>query len=135
MNDEPKEKQKSISIWWSLGFAAFLSFVLVFIVINIIPQTEYVNVSIGGVVSDVSWDYSYARVDFQDGRYIYFHGSPNAACDMWVFSLIESNTTYTFFYHEEEVYGEGNEVHYFTGNVLNKILHAGDQGTPERQKP
>jgi len=54
---------------------------------------------------------------------------------MWVFSLIEYNTSYTFFYHEEEVYGEGNEVHYFTGNVLNKILHSGDQGTLESQKP
>jgi len=75
-----------------------------------------------GVVSKVTFLGDCNLIDFEDGSFLYLHGSPNEKYDLYeIDTLLAVGVNYTFNYHHECVMSDGNEVWYHEGNVIDRI--------------
>jgi len=75
-----------------------------------------------GIVSKVEFLGDCNLIDFEDGSFLYLHGSPNEKYDLYeIKNLLAFGVNYTFYYHHECVMSDGNEVYYHEGNVIDKI--------------
>jgi hypothetical protein len=62
------------------------------------------------------------EIDFNNGRCLYLHNSPDAEYDGWeMIHLLSIGSNYSFNYHHACVQSDGNTVTWFEGNVIDEI--------------
>ena len=78
--------------------------------------------TISGVVVSTSYIGDCIRIDFDDGRCLFLHGSPDAQYDGWeMIHLLYVGGNYSFSYHHACVMSDGNTPTWFEGNVIDEI--------------
>ena len=86
-------------------------------------QSDGKSFQVSGIVSDVTFLGDCNLIDFEDGSFLYLHGSPNEKYDLYeIDNLLAAGVNYTFIYHHECVMSDGNEIWYHEGNVIDKIF-------------
>jgi len=101
-------------------------FVIIVVSLNIIPmaqcETDGKSEVVTGVVSSVTFLGDSNMIDFEDGRRLYLHGSPNARFKLYdIKGLLAVGVNYSFYFHHACVMSDGNTIHYHDGNVIDKI--------------
>lgn len=124
MNKETEKK--SPSIWWTFIFAIVVLIAIIYIAFNIVPQsqceTDGESEVVTGIVSSVTFLGDSNMIDFEDGRRLYLHGSPNARFRLYdIKGLLAIGVNYSFYFHHACVMSDGNTIHYHDGNIIDKI--------------
>jgi len=101
-------------------------FVIVYVAFNIVPmaqcETDGKSEIVTGIVSDVSFLGDSNMIDFEDGRRLYLHGSPDARFKLYdIKGLLAIGVNYSFYFHHACVMSDGNTISYHDGNVIDKI--------------
>jgi len=75
-----------------------------------------------GIVEYTEWYGGTIGVYFVNGDALSLSGSPNAKYNLEeMINLIAPNVNYTFYFHKDCVQSDGNTIHYYEGNVIDKI--------------
>ena len=75
-----------------------------------------------GIVSSIEFYGDSDIIEFEDGSHLRLHGSPNAEYSLLTMeNLIVVGQNYTFFYHHECVWDDGNNPTCHEGNVIDRI--------------
>ena len=75
-----------------------------------------------GIIVDVNFYGYFNMIDFENGDILCLHGSPNEKIDLCKLkNYLSIGSNYTFYYHHECVWDDGNEPTCIESNVIDRI--------------